>query len=158
MGADATWVCHTCKTVCCRGGEPSLIATSERMALQEIVRLKNDLATLSNILRLRDKDAVMSFLDDLHRWLGIHFGHKLHIGSDYSTDIMDLDDYHNEIMDGKISSLTRAEARQKGVEEWEQTRRKEIGYIIRKHKDEIAHGNTGTVANELYQKFSTRDI
>lgn len=160
MGADARWVCIDCKTVCNRGGRPIVTRSGNDISMLEVDGIKENLATLKTLIDIEDDRyrSWMDFLDGLRKWLSRHEGHNIHIGSDYTTDMMDLDDYHNESVEGKVSSCTRYEARCKSVDEWEATARKEIGQIIRKHKDEIAHNNTDTVANELYQKFSTGQI
>lgn len=152
MGQDARWVCYTCKTVCSRGGRPLVRGMDSIEAVNQARLL---IAQAREVFELDGKpEEVSSFLNDLSKWLSRHQTHNIHIGSDYSTDMMDLDDYHNESVDGKVSDCTRFEVRCKSVDEWEATARKQIEQVIRKHKDEITHGNMGTVSNELYQKFS----
>ncbi len=157
MGADARWVCFTCKTVCCRGGNPitinNVVSESDIRAglsnLEELLKLvkvdKNGLASL------------LSFLEDLATWLSRHEGHNIHVGSDYTTDMMDLDDYHNESVDGKVSDYTRLEAQTKSVNEWRQTSINSIKKVLRECESTGAYGlmvDVDKAAVELYDKFS----
>lgn len=153
MGEDARWVCHTCKTVCSRGGRPIFQFIPDDLSIGDIDNLKKQIVGLSREIVIENEGNIVSFLDDLRTWLSRHIGHKTHIGSDYSTDVMDLDDYHNEAISGEVSSLTRHEARMESVNEWELKTIREIEQVIGEHSTEIKAGDTGPVARELYHRF-----
>lgn len=156
MGADARWVCHTCKMVCPRGGRPMFVTIPRALTLQDIVWMKTYLAKLRATFELQDGEDITSFLNDLHSWLGRHFGHDIHIGSDYSTDMMDLGDYRNESVDGKVSDCTRAEAQEKSMEEWAETSIQRIEEAIQGCVK--GEKSVRATAEELYNHFSMRDL
>lgn len=155
MGADAVWVCHTCKTVCPRGGTPILRSSSEEMTVESTVSLKGQISDLGSKLEIDNKDRIISFLDDLAAWLFRHQAHQIHIGSDYSTDLADLGDYYSETVDGKVSKITRYEAQCLDTNAFEETSIQEISTVIQACIDGRA-ARDGAV--ELYNRFSMKDL
>ena len=156
MGESARWVCHTCKTVCPQGGRPIFQGTPSEITTDDIDNLRGQIEALNTEVRVKDEDVMISFLNDLRKWLSRHEGHDIHIGSDYSTDMMDLDDYRNESVDGKVSDCTRAEAREKSMDEWIETSIREIDSIIQECINMKKKSRDAAV--ELYNRFSIRDL
>ncbi len=166
MGADARWVCHDCKVVCSRGGQPMIIRCLS-MDFDELNYIKSKMDRLRVLMGELDMidsteqekfNRWNDFMEDLRTWLTKHNGHHVHIGSDYSTDTMNLDDYHNESVDGKVSDCTRHEAMSKDVSEWRQTSINEIKQIITRHGINIELGKLDVVAEELYSRFCMESI
>lgn len=156
MGEEARWVCHDCKTVCSRGGRPwlrvKLPVTRERVS-----QLRDLLSTVSLGAELDDHiQNVYGFLSDLNVWLSRHEDHNFHIGSDYTTDMMDLDEYHNETVRGEVSDYTRLEAEQRTADEWRERGTEKIAGIIMSCKSKGAYGSMIDVkaaAEKLYDQF-----
>jgi hypothetical protein len=124
----------------------------------EIENMRSMVASLNLGVDLDDiADRIFNFLTDLSTWLSRHEGHDIHIGSDYSTELANLDEYRNESMDGKVSVFTRYEARCKSISEWRQTAVNEIKRVIANYGlvDEQA---LDQMAAELYEKFSMKGI
>lgn len=132
MGADAKWVCNTCRTVCSRGGRPIFKTVPVNPTVRGMKLLKQQFSRLMEMIELvtDDKERYIFFLDDLVAWLSRHENHDVHIGSDYSTDFMDLDEYRDETVDGKISSMTRIEAKLSSINQWSETVVRSIQIII----------------------------
>lgn len=154
MGADARWVCHTCKTVCPRGGRPVLRYGTE-YSVEEVESILGQVVTLSTSIEevYLEKDVIVFFLNDLKRWLTKHEGHVIYIGSDYSTDMMDLDNYYDETVDGKKGSMTRHEVQMGCLQDLEERALEDIKETIRKHEDDL-----DAAARELYNKFSVSNL
>lgn len=154
MGADARWVCHTCKTVCSRGGTPVVYYHDGVVTAMEVRTLLESV----NALGLEEghffeKDVITSFLDDLISWLGRHEGHVSNIGSDYSTDGMDLEDYYDEAVDGTKNSMTRHEVQMGCLQVFEKRALEDIKNTIREHGDDL-----DGAARELYNRFSVGNM
>lgn len=145
MGADARWVCHTCKTVCSRGGRPLFQHVADSYTVESIDLFKEVLSRFHSVFEFDDHERYVSFLDDLKGWLSRHQIHSIHIGSDYSTDGMDLEDYYDESIDGKKSSMTRGEIEMSCFKDWEERSIGDIEEIIKKHGE-----NTREAAIELH--------
>lgn len=159
MGTDARWVCHTCKTVCSRGGSPLTKGIHTRRQVDDAKDLLFRVEAVFDIGNIVED--VTPFLDDLRMWLFRHEDHNITVGSDYATDFMDLDDYRNESVSGKVSGCTRLEAQTKSMNEWEQTAINEIKRIIRRYTDDTDVGvinRLDSVAAELHNKFSAKEI
>lgn len=155
MGADSRWVCHTCKTVCSEEGRPLLKSVREHMAIEDIVALKLQVADLDAEVEILDVERATSFLDNLGTWLERHKDHEIHIGSDYSTDMMELDDYHDETIKGKVAKITKHEARCLDANAFEETSIQEISTVIQACIDGRA-ARDGAI--ELYNRFSMKDL
>lgn len=154
MGEDARWVCNTCKTVCYRGGRPIFQGIPAYMSLHGIRQHKEQITSFSSTFVLDDKDSMIGFLDDLQRWLSRHEGHNIHIGSDYSTDMWDLDDYHSETVDGKISKLSNMDVRMSVVDAIAESSIRDIQKTLEEYADNRDELSSRKIAEELYQKFS----
>lgn len=152
MGADARWICHTCKTVCYRGGKPLLQSTRKAMTVEEVGTLLVKVSDLHSELKLSDAETTVSFLNDLKLWLERHEEHDIHIGSDYSTDMMELDDHYEEAVDGKRSVVTLLEACMQSVSAMEETAVREIEDVINTWL--LKKGSTRDIAVELFKRFS----
>lgn len=148
MGADARWVCHTCKTVCSGAGRPIFRSCNPVYSKHEIHALKEDLCKMNRVVELEDYNRYTSFLDNLSRWLGRHEDHNFHIGSDYSTDMMDLEDYRDESLGGEVSRLTRHEIDMGYYNDFVKSQINDIKEIITKHG-----GDVDSAAKELYDKW-----
>lgn len=157
MGEDARWVCHTCKTVCPRGGRPEL--REFNTSIRRLARLRLLLADLDPIVDIDGlKDHLIPFIDDLQRWLGRHKDHDIHIGSDYSTDMMDLENYHNETVDGKVDKRTRIECQLQAVNEIEAESIERIKKVIEEYAVNPGEISLEKVAKDLYYRFSSREM
>jgi len=155
MGADSRWVCHTCKTVCSGEGRPLLKGFHEGMIVEDIYALKQQIANLDAEIEILDKEKAISYLDNLRTWLERHQGHRIHIGSNYSTDMMDIDDYYDETVKGNVSKITRHEARSLGTEALVESSIREISGVIQACID---GEQVRTGAIELYNRFSRGDL
>lgn len=150
MGADARWVCHTCKTVCSRGGRPMLNIGASFLA-DNIPELKARVSFFAEAFMLDDKDRYISFLDNLYTWLSRHKEHNIHIGSDYSIDGMSLEEYYDELLDGTISKMTRIEAQLACFDQWQESSVRDIEETIKRHGK-----NTHGAAVELHNRLAMR--
>lgn len=154
MGEDARWVCHTCKTVCPRGGRPIFKTIPRYLTLQEVRVYRAAITRISSVFDTGDfADIAIVFLDQLSVWLKRHQGHNIHIGSDYSTDMMDLEEYHNETVGGVVDKLTRINSQLATVGIIERDSVQQIKSTILKHGSDA-----DAAAKELYSRFSTREI
>lgn len=152
MGADARWVCHTCMTICARGGTHIFKSIPEFSTVEEVRLIKDQFCDLMQTIELvtDNEERYISFFDDLMIWLKRHEGHNTHIGSSYSTDMMDDEDYRNETLSGHVDTMTRGE-KMVGMEVEARVQTVEdIKGIIDKHGS-----NTQAAAQELYDKFET---
>lgn len=153
MGADARWVCHTCRTVCYRGGRPIFLsAVCGEMSVSQIDNLERSLVAICEQVLIENQEHIFSFLSDLRRWLSKHEGHNLHVGSDYSTDMMDFGDYYEETVDGKKSVITVNDAHMQSVDAMEETVIREIEGIL--GKCVAGKKSVRETAEKLYRKFS----
>ena len=152
MGEEARWVCHTCKTICSRGGRPIIIRT-KKFVMADWEHIRETVSRLESLMiGLDTADREMpdlfvrwdGFMSDLKKWLSRHEGHNIHIGSDYTTDSMDLDNYHNETVDNKVSRYTQLEYGVKGTDEWVVNKKRDIKDIL----DE--HASSDDTVEELY--------
>lgn len=158
MGAEARWVCHTCKTVCSRGGAPVIVRTQGDITVLQLDDIEGSVANLKALIDIGSDryERWTGFVSDLKRWLSKHEGHNTHIGSDYTTDVMDLDDYRNESVDGKVSDATRLEQRTLGCKDWRKARVQAIKDTIMECKSTGAYGHLIDVdkaAETLYEHF-----
>lgn len=155
MGADARWVCHTCKTVCSRGGRPIFRVENVVDTRGGVTYLKELLARVNSLIELDDCDRYIKFLDDLHKWLGRHESHLIYVGSDYSTDAMDLEDYHEEAVDGKVSKMTRHKVNMSCLNAFEADAIEDIETLIQ----ECIRGKlVEEAARELFNRFSMQQM
>lgn len=158
MGEEARWVCHTCKTVCNRGGTPIIIRQRNDIYVEEIDGIRSAIAELGISIELhRDlRESWIGFLDDLREWVSRHKDHNIFIGSDYTTDHMDLDDYRDETVDGDVADYTRLEAQTRTAEEWRNAGIEKIAGIIMSCVSNGVYGTTIDVkatAEKLYDQF-----
>lgn len=153
MGEDARWVCNTCKTICYRGGTPA-IQHGAIESRQEVTTLKEELRHLMESLRIEDCDDKMQFLDDLYTWLGVHEGHNILIGSDYSTDNMDLDNYRVESIDGVTHELTIIEEQEQGYKDAGAEALEFIMQAIEEYADNKEGMSSKTVAKDIIKHCS----
>lgn len=153
MGANTMWVCITCKTVCSRGGKPIYFAAGFDMTKEGIANLNRSLHTLCTVIELDGCEHATGFLDDLTTWLGRHEGHYIHIGSGYSTDMMDLDDYHNETVDGQVSRFSRLEVDLAYYNEWQESSILDIQKVIEEYADNKDDMSSRKIAEELFIRY-----
>lgn len=158
MGEDARWVCHTCKTVYSRGGRPIFQSIPRELTVGEIDAYKEQIRAFHEVFRLEDEDTMISFLDDLRRWASRHEGHNVHIGSDYSTDMMDLEEYHDETVDGEVSDLTEFEAQVQAMKGLEERTINKIRDVLMSRKLSGTARAFNSAARELYRRFSVKDL
>lgn len=130
MGEDARWVCHTCKTVCFRGGEPYLNKHLNQLDDGDLVYAKTQLAILIATTGLDHLKPTYDYFSDLVKWTSNHIGHTVHFGSDVTTDHMDLNDYRIESIAGVKSELTIGESANKAYTEWRRAKLEETKNII----------------------------
>lgn len=158
MGADARWVCHTCMTVCPRGGKHIFTTVLDGPTVDEVEGIKTRFCSLMQDIELitDDKNRYITFLDDLILWLRRQEGHNTHVGNDYSTDGMDLEDYHDETVGGDVSSFTRHEVDMACFNEWEESSIRDIQQAIEAYADNREELSSRTVAEELFNRYGMR--
>lgn len=111
------------------------------------------LGQASTFVRIENYSDIVSFSDDLRKWLSCHEAHNIHIGSDYSTDNSDLDDYYNESVDGKKSDATRLELQTRSWEDWHRVQVDKIKAIMLKNASRTPAGvmiDADTAAEEIF--------
>lgn len=153
MGADARWVCHTCKTLCSRGGRPVPFAVGFDMSKQSIINLKKTYCTLGAVMEMDDQKRIVGFLDDLIVWLGVHEGHNIHVGSDYSTDMMDLEIYKKEAINGTTHKLTMIEEEEEARSKAEAKGIDTIKGLIEEYADNKDSMSSEAVAKVIIKRF-----
>ena len=158
MGEDARWVCLTCKTVCYRGGTPILRSVQRTLTVKEVDSIKTQFHNVMHSIQLvnDDADRYTSFLDDLSAWLCVHESHDIHVGSDYSTDMWDFEDYRVEGVDGAAHTLTIMEERKEREEAISKTEVKAIsdmGRMIEEYADNKDDMSSEAVAKEILKKY-----
>jgi hypothetical protein len=156
MGEDARWVCHDCKTVCSRGGNPIIKRPLGDITTGEIDAIKENVGRLGISITLHKelRETWYSFLNDLRKWVSRHQGHSTYIGSDYTTDVMELDDYRDETVDGKVNDYTRLEAKTRTAEGWRNAGIEKIKGLIMEHS--APHGvviDLNAAATALYDQL-----
>ncbi len=98
-----------------------LVGTYTALTVKDTVALSKRVAEVRRSVLIEDAESIIDFLDDLSKWLKRHQGHSFHIGSDYSIDGMDIDEYRNETLAGTVSALTRQEVALANYNEWNQS-------------------------------------
>lgn len=156
MGESARWVCSTCKTICYRGGTPIFKGIPESPTIEELKSLKTAFCSLMSRIRLvtDDEDRYVYFMDDLITWLSVHEGHNIHIGSDYSTDMWDLEDYRVEAIDGTTHKLTILEEAEEARSKTYSNAISRVSKLIDEYADNKDNMSSEAIAKEILDKYS----
>jgi hypothetical protein len=154
MSESARWVCHTCKTVCDRGGRVAakgIFSTRQVELARLLLKRAHEVFEFDELV-----EDISRYLADFEKWLSRHESHNIHIGSDYTTDMMDLCDYFNETVGGAKSDVTRLELASRNADRWRSAGIDKVKSIILAHKSKGAYGiviDVDGAAEALYNQY-----
>lgn len=155
MGADARWVCHTCKTICHADGSRDHWGGKEPPTLEELELAIKAAEVVAEYMSdsYYDRETPVRFLSSLHKWLSRHVGHNVCITSDYGTDMMDDEDFRTEHVDGTVHELTHEEEMEEARVESEARAVSVVKGIIEKYTDSKDGVSSEDVAKKIVRHF-----
>lgn len=135
MGAEARFICFTCKTICYADGSRNYWGGKEIPPIEELEAAIGAARIVAKYIspHYYDTQIPIKFLEMLVGWLRRHQGHKISITSDYGMDMGDWEDYKTESVDGKVATLTREEENEEACRQAKEANTERIKGIIKKY-------------------------
>lgn len=155
MGVDARWVCHSCKTICCANGFRDLWAHPKKIPTPEDIYqiIESTEGVAGGLIKpdeLPDLGKALKFLEVMAGWLSRHRGHDILIANDYMLDLIDLEEYRTEEVDGTIHSLTKYGEQVRAAKEAEEQAVRRIQKKIEEYASGWGEKSLEEVAREIF--------